>query len=500
MSATNIGKRAVWTVAVTISLLLVFSAADRLRTRSETPTEANGHRMRTVVDFGAVGDGTADDTRAIQRAIDAGIGEIRFPRGIYRVTRPIVIRLADVGPTSLIADGPARVVMAGPGPAFRFIGPHGGTAAPHTVKPNVWRNERTPMVTGLEIVGAHSEACGIEARGTMQLTITRVTVREALHAIHLVERNRNLIVSDCHLYHNRGVGVYYDHVNLHQSNIIGSHISYNAGGGVVIRGGEVRNVHIGTCDIEGNMGDSDSPPTANVLLDATDGSIGEVAIVGCTIQHTVNGKNSANIRIDLKSLPRSITKELRHGHVTIADNVLSDVDVNVDIREARSVTITGNTMWQGYEVNMHLDHCETVVVANNVFDRNPRYLYRKPIAENRLIFERCRGVTFAGNQVVGVHVDPAAMVVRDSDEFLIDGCRFRDCAPAALLLERVGRSRVSDSLFAASGEQAAPSHPIVVRDGQEIDLSGNMWHGRAELSGRAIDAHGNRQLGKRPAP
>ena len=35
---------------------------------------------------------------------------------------------------------------------------------------------------------------------------------------------------------NTGSGVFYDNVNLHQSNIVGSHISYNGGGGVVAVG------------------------------------------------------------------------------------------------------------------------------------------------------------------------------------------------------------------------------------------------------------------------
>ena len=69
----------------------------------------------------------------------------------------------------------------------------------------------------------------------MELTITRVHVRKVLHAIHLVGNNRNIILSDCHLYENGGIGVFYDNVNLHQSNIVGCHISYNDGGGIVSR-------------------------------------------------------------------------------------------------------------------------------------------------------------------------------------------------------------------------------------------------------------------------
>ena len=84
----------------------------------------------------------------------------------------------------------------------------------------------------------------------MQLTITRVNIRDCRHAIHLVERNRNVIIANSHLYKNRGIGVFYDAVNLHQSNITGCHISYCYGGGVVTRGGEGSNIYTGGTRID----------------------------------------------------------------------------------------------------------------------------------------------------------------------------------------------------------------------------------------------------------
>ena len=67
---------------------------------------------RTVREFGAVGDGQADDTVAFQKAVDAGVGDLWLPRGRYRLTRPVVIDLDRVGPTSVQGTGAATVVMA----------------------------------------------------------------------------------------------------------------------------------------------------------------------------------------------------------------------------------------------------------------------------------------------------------------------------------------------------------------------------------------------------
>jgi len=455
-------------------------------------TQPAAIELTGVKRFGATGDGRTDDTAAIQKAVDVSVGDIRFPRGVYRITRPIVIDLDRVGPTSLVGEGPARIVMTGPGPAFRFIGTHGGTATPRTVRENVWKNQRTPMVTALEIVGSHPQADGIEAVGTMQLTISRVVIRKARHGIHLVKRNRNVIVSDCHIYENSGVGIFYDHVNLHQSNIIGSHISYNRQGGVVIRGGNVRNVHIGTCDIEGNMGGPDSQPTANVLLDATGGSIGEVAIVGCTIQHTHNAPDSANIRINGSSTPVSFTKETRHGNITIADNVLSDVQVNIDVQNARSVTITGNTIWKGYAHNLRVVRSDGVVISDNMFDRNPRYHYGDgSSAHGGLIFGDCNGVTISGNHVRGSGDIPAAVVVRRCRRFNITGCTILDAMRGGLLLDDVSDSRVSDCLIRDDRFKGEQSFSLRMTGGHGNMVVNNLLGTAPVIRSQAAHIQGN---------
>src|SRR4051812_22931352 len=105
-------------------------------TRSQNPPSPRSGPA-DVTAFGAAGDGRADDTAAVQRAVDSGSGSVRFAKGTYRLTRPVVIDLDRVGFTALAGDGTARVVMAGAGPALKFVGTHAGTAAPATVKANV---------------------------------------------------------------------------------------------------------------------------------------------------------------------------------------------------------------------------------------------------------------------------------------------------------------------------------------------------------------------------
>ena len=434
---------------------------------------------RTVLDFGARGDGQVDDTAAVQRAVDAG-GKVVFPTGTYKLTKTVEVDLAKVGFTSLVAHGTARVVMAGSGPAFRFVGTHEGTAAPDSVKTQVWEKERMPTVEGIAIVGAHDAADGIEAAGTMQITIRGVHIRGVRHGIHMVKRNRNVLIDACHIYENRGIGIYYDGVNLHQTNISASHISYCDGGGIVVRGGDVRNIHIAGCDIEGNHA-KEGPPTANVLFDCADGSVAEAAIVGCTIQHTKDAPQSANIRILGKGVARRNNQDLPFncGHVTIGDNVFSDVQTNIHLDGARGVTITGNTFWQGYEHNLLVENSLHVVVGANAMERNPLYGYTTE-GKNRVLFANCQDCTISGLHLHHVQNSPAALELEKCRRMHVTGCTLLDNDGGGLLLSEVTDSRIAGNLI--RDDRPSPSVPIRATGGSGNVIADNVVTGRPEIA------------------
>jgi hypothetical protein len=414
----------------------------------------------TVLDTGSKGDGETDDTAAIQELIDAKAGTIRFPPGTYRVSRPLVVELDRVGFTSFVADGTARLVMAGSGPAIRFVGTHEGTAAPSSVKDNVWERQRMPAVEGLAIVGAHAEADGIEASGTMQFTARGVHIRNCRHGIRLVGRNRNVLIDGCHIYENTGCGVFLDDVNLHQTNISASHISYCGGGGVVVRNGEVRNIHISGCDIEANMAEG-GPPTANVLLECGEGSMAEVAITGCTIQHTGNAPDSANIRVlGLGFMNRRGERmQFNCGHVTIGDNVLSDVQTNIHLAGARGVTIVGNTFWQGYQHNLLVEDSLQVVVGTNAMERNPLYGYTPTEGKNGVVFRGCKDCTISGLHLHNVLQSEAGLVLDKCDRMHVVGCTILDCDNAGILARDTTRSYLNDCVI-RDDREGATSEPV----------------------------------------
>ncbi len=360
-------------------------------------------------------------------------GAIVFPAGAYRLTATINVPLASTGPIALIGQGTARILMHGAGPAFHLQGDHRGTADPSTVAEEVWERQRMPIVDALEIVGRHPQAEGLLVDGAMQLTISRLAVRRALHGVHLIGDNRNVILSECHLYHNTGVGVYYDDVNLHQSNITNCHISYNGGGGVVSRRGNVRNIQITGCDIEANM-DPEGPPTANILLDASGSPAGvaEVAIVGCTIQHSHSAPNSANVRF----IGGSREQGAVWGHLTIGNNVLSDAQINIELVRTRGAVISGNTFWKGYQRDLVLRQCRAIQVGANVMDNNPKYHYGDGAeARQGVLVEDCQACNLSGLLLENIQHPEGAIVIRGGNEINVVSCAVSDAAGPAIVRE-----------------------------------------------------------------
>lgn len=374
--------------------------------------------MSRVKDFGARGDGTTDDTRAIQHAVAAtSDGLIEFPRGDYRIEHTIEVRLAEQGRTSLSGlGGVGRVIMAGAGPAFRFVGTHDGNADPKNVAPHVWRQERMPQLHGLEITGAHPEADGVQFVRVMQPTLRGVLLRGLRHGVHLVERNRNLLVESCHIYDCGGVGVFFDRVNLHQSIIHGCHISYCRAGGIKVVASEIRNLQITGNDIEYNF-DPHAGASADVWIDCQEGSVREGTITGNTIQ-ALESPGGANLRFAGAGSVNQVSMW------TIASNHVSNQRVNVHLRNCRGMVFTGNSLALGKDRSFLLEGCRHIVIGPHSLDHNPDY---GPSSQDGIRLENCDGCLLQGVLIEGAksgtETEGGAIELVNCRETTIQGCQ-----------------------------------------------------------------------------
>ncbi len=400
--------------------------------------------MSNVRDFGAAGDGMADDSAAIQHALADGDGCLEFSPGVYRLSRTIELPLDKHGPCSIIGCGAAKILMAGPGPAFRFTGTHAGTGDPNSVKPEVWTRQRLPMVQALEIEGAHPEADGLELKGTMQAVISGVLIRQCRHGVHLLERNRNVIITNCQIYHNTGSGIFLDRLNLHQINITGSHISYNRLGGIRIEGSEIRNLQITGNDIEYNNHrafGTDPEPTAEIYIDTTapNASVNEVAIASNTIQAT-DSPGGANMRILEKP-----GEDRPPGLFTITGNIIGSQENNVHLTGCYGVVLSGNVIYSCKNRNLLLEQCRQIAITGNYFRRH------SPEYQTGVRLVDCTDCTFQGGILhdeteTGQDSGASLLELSGCQRINVSGSEFLNGVPYGIDVENSDRVQISSCM------------------------------------------------------
>ncbi len=243
----------------------------------------------------------------------------------------------------------------------------------------------------------------------------------------------------------------------------------------MVRASSVRNLQIGSCDIEANMA-ADGPPAANVLLDCTaeGSSVREGAIVGCTLQHSGPAPDSANIRF----LGRSAKEPQKVGFFSIADNQISDTCVNIHLVHARGVSITGNTFFLGHQHNLLVEDCSQIVVGPNLFDRNPDY---PPGSRDGLVLSDCSDCTLSGFQVFNTLAEQGALILRRCRRVNMTGCTILDCDACGVLLEDVQSVRVSGCLV--RDDRPAEARPVALRltGGRENMIVDNLLFGQTEI-------------------
>jgi len=423
-----------------------------------------------------------DSTSVLQKAIDTRDGNLLLGKDeVLRITKPLVFDLAKHKAVAVRAAGGVTIVMDGPGPALRLVGSHKGTASPKSFQPATW-NERMPIVSGIEILGNHEEADGIEMVQTVGAIVRDVSVRWCRHGIHLVHRNRNVLVSNCHLYENSGVGLYLDDVNLHQINVGTSHISYNRQGGIVVRDGNVRNLQVTGCDIEGNMPADETPTkTANILFDVSGSpdtrakSIAEISITGCTIQHSANyggDKNKtvapggANIRLAGKKI-------YPIDSVTISGNVLSDTTTNINIDHAIDVSINANNFFAPKPANLRVANSKRIVVTGNTF--NPRQFERP----GTIKFENCTDCVIANSTLHQFATTEGALILESCSGFTLNGLNFSNCGSGILLKNTTDTTISSCRVTRTTSDSPA----ISINDSNKnILLTGNAFSGLTEVA------------------
>jgi hypothetical protein len=436
--------------------------------------------MAHVFDFGAAGDGQADDTEAMQHALAAGDGVLRLHKGVFHISKPLVIDLQRTGYAAVIGEGgTSRIVMTGPGPAIRLVGTHEGTALPSSVKETVWQKERMPIVSGIEIVGEHPDAVGIELFHTMQPTITQVLIRKCKYAIHLPDRNRNVLIANCHLYDNSDYGIFFDRCNLHQINIEGNHISYCRRAGIMMLGGDVHNLQITGNDIEyNNRPGIDTPEEggAEIFFDAREGLISEVTVASNTIQATIE-PGGANVRIWGGEESDSRGACL----IALTGNMLGSQTRGLDLRGVFRMTVAGNTLYGNSEYNVFAQKCTGLSFSGNTVSWRPD----SDEPRDGWLFEDCSLVNLSGlvaqRMCSGTPESGAAVMFHRCRDVQMTGCQVADALHAGIEIADCQRVQLEADQVVDRKSPATMRNAIRLAGvNRQVLVRNNVWGGATD--------------------
>jgi hypothetical protein len=304
--------------------------------------------------------------------------------------------------------------------------------------------------------------------------------------VRLFQRNRNVLIENCHIYFNTGVGVFLDQVNLHQINIIGNHISYNRLGGVRVEASEVRNLQITGNDIEYNnhkAHESEPVPTAEIYIDTTapGASVNEVAICSNTIQATAS-PGGANIRIVQAGQDRP------PGQWTITGNVIGSQENNVHLTGCYGLVLSGNSIYSATNRNVLLENCRQIVLTGNHSHRHDEGFFtgwRIVDSSDCTLTGNIIHDEIAGGQPTGASL---LEIVRGK-RINVTGCQFLDGVPFGIDVEESrGISIVLNTIATsrAPAEGVTPGGALRFRgEGQGNQFRGNAVRGHVDIAGES---------------
>lgn len=220
--------------------------------------------------FGAVGDGTTDDTAAFQAACDASAGRaLSLTAGAnYRITATVNVDPAKIRGVL----GNLAWLLVEDGVAFNVVGNHTGTAGPATSTPELRRSEFQFTVDQTRIQGPGGGALGVGLRATktMGLTVTNSYFADLSVGIDFQGVNRNVIIADSSVYRCT-TGVRFLDGDIHQCIITDSHISY-CKKAIYSAGTAQHNTLVTGCDIECSGSTPDNSQPTNLVHIVSAGS------------------------------------------------------------------------------------------------------------------------------------------------------------------------------------------------------------------------------------
>lgn len=337
-----------------------------------------------------VGDGVADDTTAIQTAINNN-RSIAFPEGhTFRLTNSITINTGDL---TLFDGGNSKFIVDGAFPAFVITGSvvSGMSANPATLSDAIKKTEAAFIFKNCKIIGGSNVSgnnAGIDLSGCFKTRIENCYFCELTDGVIIENYNRDLMLSENHIYAMTRYGLHIKPTtNLHQFNFVNNMISYCQYCIYLDNPEQIANWQCTGNDIEISTYPDISLQNQRCIMINSDsvksGQLSEIEIVGNTIQgHNqstdiieING--GANRYIQLISICGNHVSNTTGGsgitlskvnNTAINGNTFKNIanGTCVEVANSKNIAITGNTFdTVGSFATIDSQSQNVVVVANS---------------------------------------------------------------------------------------------------------------------------------------
>jgi hypothetical protein len=317
--------------------------------------------------FGAVGDGTTDDSAAIQAAADACDGVLRFTPGkTYLVGTGVMLDPAKV---RIVEGNNARIKVTGDIDGLTVDGTHATTSAPGNVTDQSSDNEFNCTIRELRFdndEGTVYVGTGLVLKEVMGVRVTGCEFQKLHDAVRLDTRIRNLQFYGNHIWDLSGYGIYLSPgLDFHQGFINSNQILFCDVCIYKAPSADVYNVQICSNNLEVNDNDAvGGTPTACIKFVQTSG--------GHSIAIVVDGNEIED-----------------HGVAT--EPLVQFVGAAED--DNQQFTIVGNRFGNANSGCIQLSVLRNWTVSNNVAGNCEGYLLE--------VDSTAREFTFTGNQAWG---------------------------------------------------------------------------------------------------
>lgn len=285
--------------------------------------------------FGAKGDGITDDTQAITDYCNSS-RKLIFPKGKkYKISSPIKIN-ADI--VRYLNGGNSTFIATGDFDVFQFYGSLSGSANPDVSKDIVYTEHGSVIENVIVTSESKVDGTGISISKNFGGIIRNCNFNFLKTGIKIHGMNRNLVISNNHIYANFEHGVYLtDTCDLHQFIISNNHISY-CKCNLFVNNSNLYNVIISNNDIETNTTENITP-ISNIYLYSKTGLMEDIKFVGNTLE--------CHFKVD--------------SHIKLQADIVGNIE---------TINITGNVIGNSSNCDIDIDGARNIIIANNNLKRS----------------------------------------------------------------------------------------------------------------------------------